>query len=231
MIPLGTLFNVTTVIIGSMIGLFFKKRINVDLNKKIFFVMGLFTLVLGVSMAIETTDFILMLISIIIGTMLGEKNNIDGSIIKYTELLKKKLNIKDAQFTDGLVTAFLLYCVGSMTIVGAIDEGLGKTPDILYTKSMMDGISSIILASTFGVGVLFSVFPMLIFQGGITILVFLYKDLIPIELINHISSIGGVLIIAIGFKILGYKHLNPTNMLPSLVVVILAYLIQVNLLH
>ena len=229
MIPLGTLFNVATVIIGSIIGLFFNKYINADLNKKIFFIMGLFTLVLGVSMAIETTNFILMLIAILIGTLIGEKCNLDKSINNLAELLKEKLKIQDAQFTDGLLTAFLLYCVGSMTIVGAIDEGLGKTPYILYTKSIMDGISSIVLASTFGVGVLFSVFPMLIFQGGITIIAFFYKDLISLELIAHINSIGGILIIAIGLKILGYKKLNPTNMLPALVVVIIAYLIQGNL--
>ena len=231
MIPIGTLFNIVMVITGSIIGLLFKRMINVAVNKKIFFVMGVFTLVLGLSMAIETKNFILMLISLVFGTMLGEYYNLDASITRYTELIKNKLNIKDDQFTDGLVTAFLLYCVGSMTIVGAIDEGLGKTPHILYTKSIMDGISSIVLASTFGIGVLFSVFPMLIVQGGITVFVFMYKDFIPIDLINHMSSIGGVLIIAIGLKILGYKKLNPTNMLPSLGVVILAYLIQVNLLN
>ena len=229
MIPLGTLFNVTTVIIGSIIGLVFNKYINADLNKKVFVIMGLFTLVLGVSMAIETTNYILMLISIVIGTLIGEKCNLDKSINNLAELLKQKLNIQDAQFTDGLLTAFILYCVGSMTIVGAIDEGLGKTPHILYTKSIMDGISSIILASAFGVGVLFSIFPMLIFQGSITIIVFFYKDLIPLELIAHINSIGGILIIAIGIKILGYKKINPTNMLPALVVMIIAYLIQANL--
>ena len=228
MIPLGTLVNITAVFFGSIIGLFLKKNINIDLNKKVFFVMGLFTLILGINMALETPDFIVMLISIVIGTILGEAYNIEGSLVKYTDWLKKKINVKDDQFTDGLVTAFLLYCVGSMTIVGAIDEGLGNTPTILYTKSIMDGISSIILASIFGMGVLFSIFPMLIFQGSITVLTFLYKDFFPLALINHINCVGGVLIIAIGLKILGYKQLNPTNMLPSLIIAILIYLIQVN---
>ena len=143
MIPIGTLFNIISVIIGSIIGLLLKRMIHVTVNKNIFFIIGLFTLVLGVSMAIETKNFILMLISLVFGTMLGEHYNLDALITKYTELIKKKLNIKDNQFTDVLMTALLLYCVGSMTIVGAIDEGLGKTPHILYTKSIMDGISSI----------------------------------------------------------------------------------------
>ncbi len=224
MIPFGTLFNVVTVLIGSTIGLVFKKIISPELNKKVFFVMGLFTLVLGLSMSIKSTDFILMFLSLVFGTMYGEYCNFDKSITNFTE--KIKINVKDAKFTDGIVTAFLLFCIGSMTIVGAIDEGLGKTPDILYTKSVMDGISSIILASAFGIGVLFSVFPMLLFQGGITILVFYYKDFLPLELIEHVSTVGGVLIIAIGLKILGYKKINPTNMLPSLVVLVLLFFLK-----
>ncbi len=226
MVPFGTLFNVVTVILGSSLGLFFKKIISPELNKKIFFVMGLFTIVLGLSMAIETTSFILMFLSIVFGTLIGEDWNLDCAIQRLTESIKRRINIKDDNFSDGLVTAFLLFCIGSMTIVGSIDEGLGKTPDILYTKSVMDGISSIILASTFGIGVLFSVVPMFIFQGGITLAVFYYKDFLPIELIDHVSAVGGVLIIAIGFKILGYKKINPTNMLPSLLVLIFLFLIK-----
>jgi len=226
MIPLGTLFNVATVLLGSTIGLLFKRMINPELNKKAFFVMGLFTLVLGFSMATQSKDFILMFLSIVFGTMIGEYCNLDSAITKFIEKLKNKINVKDDKFTDGIVTAFLLFCIGSMTIVGAIDEGLGKTPDILYTKAVMDGISSVILASTFGIGVLFSIFPMLIFQGGITILVFYYKDFLPADLIDHISVVGGVLIIAIGLKILGYKKINPTNMLPALVVLVFLFLLK-----
>ena len=164
MIPFGTLFNVITVFLGSIIGLVFKKMISPELNKKVFFVLGLFTLVLGFSIAIKSTDFILMFLSIVFGIIVGESVNLDHIITKYTEILKHAIKLKDDQFTDALLTSFLLFCVGSMTIVGAIDEGLGKTPTILYTKSIMDGISSIILASTLGVGVLFSVFPMFLFH-------------------------------------------------------------------
>ncbi len=226
MIPFGTLFNVVTVLLGSTIGLLFKKMISPELNKKVFFVMGLFTLVLGINMSIKSSDFILMFLSLVFGTMYGEYCKLDQSITNFTEKIKNKIKVKDDKFTDGIVTAFLLFCIGSMTIVGAIDEGLGKTPDILYTKSVMDGISSIILASVFGMGVLFSVLPMLLFQGGITIIVFYYKDFLPIELIEHISAVGGVLIVAIGFKILGYKKINPTNMLPALLVLVLLFFIK-----
>jgi len=229
MIPFGTLFNVLTVLMGSIVGLLFKKMINRELNKKVFFVLGLFTLVLGCSMAIKSTNFTFMFLAIVFGTILGEYFHLDYRIARLTDKLKHKLKFKDDQFTDALLTAFLLFCIGSMTIVGAIDEGLGKTPDILYTKSIMDGISSIILASTLGIGVLFSIFPMLIFQGGITLVVFYYKDLLPIDLVEHISCVGGVLIMAIGLKILGYNKINPTNILPSLIVIVLIYSIVFSL--
>ena len=103
-----------------------------------------------------------------------------------------------------------------------------KRQTILYTKSVMDGISSIILASAFGIGVLLFCFSNAPFQGGITILVFYYKDFLPIELIDHVSAVGGVLIITIGLKILGYKKINPTNMLPSLLVLVLLFFIKKN---
>ena len=113
-----------------------------------------------------------------------------------------------------------------MTIIGSIDEGLGKPPDVLYVKSIMDGISSIILASTFGVGVLFSVIPMLLFQGGITYLTFYVQSDIPEMLINQISGIGGIMIIAIGLKILGYNKINPNNLIPSFLFIIVFFFLE-----
>ena len=226
MIPFGTLFNVLTVLLGSLIGLKFKKIINPNLNKKAFTILGIFTLVLGFSMAIKSESFILMFLSLVSGTILGEYFNLDFRINRFADKWKHILKLKDDQFTDGLLTGFLLFCVGSMTILGAIDEGLGNPPDILYTKSIMDGISSIILASTLGIGVLFSIFPMFIFQGGITLIVFFYKDFLPMDLVQHISCVGGVLIIAIGLKILGYEKINATNMLPSLFIIVLLYVLE-----
>ncbi len=231
MIPTGTLLNILAVLLGGFIGLACKNIIQPAINKKIFFIMGVFTLVLGFSMAIQAANFILMLISLILGTIIGEYYDLDLWVTNTLNKTKHTFQIKDESFSDGFLTAFLLYCVGSMTIVGAIDEGLGKPPDILYTKAIMDGFSSIVLASTFGIGVLFSIFPMLIFQGGITLLVFVFKDFFPISLIDQISSVGGVLIIAIGLKILGYKQINPTNMLPSLLIIIIIYLLQAYLVY
>ena len=111
-----------------------------------------------------------------------------------------------------------------MTIVGAIEEGLGNSPTILYTKSVMDGVSSIVLSSIFGVGVIFSVIPMIIFQGSITLLTFCFRDFIPNQLISDIESVGGLVIIVMGLNMLGLKRLNAINLLPSLIFVVFIYI-------
>ena len=224
MIPYGTLLNVLLVILGGTIGIFTKKIISLHLQKKIFIVLGLFTIIIGVSMCFNFQNYVIVIISLILGSNFGNYFNLDLVIKNLTKNLKEKLKINSNNFTEGILTSFLLFCVGSMTIVGSIEEGLGKPPTILYTKSVMDGISSVLLSSIFGVGVIFSVFPMIIFQGSITLLTFYFRDFIPNQLINDIESVGGILIIVMGLNILGFKRVNAINLLPSLVFVVFIYL-------
>jgi hypothetical protein len=224
MIPYGTLLNVLLVILGGTIGIFTKKIISLHLQKKIFIVLGLFTIIIGVSMCINFQNYVIVIISLILGSKFGNYFNLDLVIKNLTKNLKEKLKINSNNFTEGILTSFLLFCVGSMTIVGSIEEGLGKPPTILYTKSVMDGVSSVLLSSIFGVGVIFSVFPMIIFQGSITLLTFYFRDFIPNQLINDIESVGGILIIVMGLNILGFKRVNAINLLPSLIFVVFIYL-------
>ena len=224
MIPYGTLLNVLLVILGGTIGIFTKKIISLHLQKKIFIVLGLFTIIIGVSMCFNFQNYVIVIISLILGSKFGNYFNLDLVIKNLTKNLKEKLKINSNNFTEGILTSFLLFCVGSMTIVGSIEEGLGKPPTILYTKSVMDGVSSVLLSSIFGVGVIFSVFPMIIFQGSITLLTFYFRDFIPNQLINDIESVGGILIIVMGLNILGFKRVNAINLLPSLIFVVFIYL-------
>ena len=224
MIPYGTLLNVLLVILGGTIGIFTKKIISLHLQKKIFIVLGLFTIIIGVSMCFNFRNYVIVIISLILGSKFGNYFNLDLVIKNLTKNLKEKLKINSNNFTEGILTSFLLFCVGSMTIVGSIEEGLGKPPTILYTKSVMDGVSSVLLSSIFGVGVIFSVFPMIIFQGSITLLTFYFRDFIPNQLINDIESVGGILIIVMGLNILGFKRVNAINLLPSLIFVVFIYL-------
>ena len=138
-----------------------------------------------------------------------------------SDWIKAKTRSKNDRFTEGLITAFLLFCMGSMTIVGAIEEGFGKTSDLLLTKSVMDFFSSIMLASALGIGVLFSSVLVLIFQGGITLIVMLIGKDIPPEIINEVTVTGGIILIGLSFIVLEIKKIKVINLLPALIFICL----------
>ena len=217
----GTIVNVITVLIGSSIGIYLGNRIPDKLTKGVFQALGLFTMVLGFNMALKGQELLLIVFSLIIGTIIGETLNLDKSIERLSTTLKNRLKLNNPKFTEGILTAFLLYCIGSMTIIGAIDEGLGKGSQILYTKAMMDGFSAIALASVFGLGVAMSVVPLFIFQGGITLIAYFLGDFISEEIITELTAVGGILLVGLGINILEIKKIRIMNMLPSLLIIVL----------
>ena len=161
--------------------------------------------------------------SLIIGTIIGESLSIEKGIESLSYKLKIKLKSDNELFSEGLITAFLLYCVGSMTFVGSIEEGIQKDRTLMYTKSLMDGITSILLASSFGTGVLFSAIPLLIFQSALTLGAIYFESNLHPELITEISALGGIIIIGIGLNILEITKIKVSNMLPSLLLIIPIY--------
>lgn len=222
---IGTLVNVAAIIAGGSLGLLFRTKIPDRLFKIVFQALGIFTLYLGISMALKANELLIMVFSLVVGALLGEYFQLEERIEKFGEKLKKRIGSKDANFTTGLLTAFMLFCMGAMTIVGSMEEGMGKEPTLLLTKSLMDGISSVALAAVLGIGVLFSVVPLLIFQGGLTLLAAYFGDVIPEIIINEITGIGGVLIIGLGLSILDIKKIKVLNMLPAILVeLLLCYL-------
>lgn len=216
----GTIVNVLTVLTGSAIGLFIGNKIPERITKGVFQALGLFTLVLGVGMSIKGQMLLLIVFSLIIGTIIGELFALDKKVDGLSSSLKRYLRLKNPKFTEGMLTAFLLYCVGSMTIVGAIDEGMGNGSEVLMTKALMDGFSSIALASVFGIGVGVSVVPLLLFQGGITLLAYWLGDFVSTEVVNELTAVGGVLLVGLGINILEIKVIRIMNMLPSLLVIV-----------
>ena len=218
---IGTFVNVVAVIVGSLVGLAFHSKVPQRFIDTAFNGIGVFTLVLGIGMALKSNNQLFMVFSIIIGSIIGEFLDLDKRLNNLSEKLKVKLKSNDANFTDGLITAFLLFCMGSMTILGAIEEGINANAELLMTKSTMDGFASIALASTLGVGVLFSVVPLLIYQGGLTLLAAQLQDYLSEAMITEISAVGGLLLIALGLNILEIKKIKVTNMLPSLLIIIL----------
>ncbi len=217
---IGTLVNVATVVAGSLIGILFKSRLSERFIRIFFQVIGLFTLYLGFSMALKSTHVLQMIFSLIIGAVIGESLHLDRGLEKLADKMKKRFKSKDERFSDGLLTAFLLYCMGSLTILGAIQEGMTGDAHLLFIKSLMDGVSSIALASGLGIGVLFSAVPLLIYQGGITLLAMWFGNFFPAIMITELSAVGGILLLGLGIDILGIKKINVINMLPALVVIV-----------
>jgi uncharacterized membrane protein YqgA involved in biofilm formation len=219
---LGTLINAAAVVAGSCIGLTFKKALSEKYTTVYFQAVGLFTLVLGISMSLKISTPFIVALSLIAGGLIGECLKLEKRMNRLGDYLKERFKIGNIKFTEGLVTAFLLFCMGSLSILGPVEEGLtGKVSELLKAKSLLDGISSLLLASALGIGVLFSVVPLLIYQGGITLTVrFIGKD-IPEHYINEITVIGGILLIGLALDLLNIKKLRIMNLLPALIFVCL----------
>lgn len=218
---IGTLVNTAAVVGGAALGLLLKKRMPQRVTTIYFQAIGLFTLAIGASMAIEMENILIVVSSLAIGSLLGEWANIESATAKMSDYLKHRFRIGSEKFSEGLVTAFLLFCVGSLTIIGTIQEGTGGSPDLLFTKSLMDFFSAILLASAFGIGVAIAALPLFIFQASLTLLAKYASSYFTDDIILGLTSIGGILLLGLGFNILGIQKLRIMNMLPSLVIVAL----------
>ena len=230
MILTGTFVNVATVTIGSTLGLLIGNKINQRYKTIVFQALGLFTLFLGVQMAFDTNNPLIMVFSLIIGGLIGEWMQIDTRLKLMGEGVRKRVKVEDSRFSEGLITAFMIFCIGSMTILGAIEEGLGNPPRLLLTKSLMDGFSSMALASVLGRGVLFSVVPLFIFQGGLTLLAMWSGDYISEVVMNELIAVGGIILIGLGINILEIKQLRVINLLPALIFVVIFTWLQLKFL-
>ena len=218
---IGTLVNTAAVLVGGTIGLLLKKNMPERVTSIYFQAVGLFTLAIGISMAVKM-DYILIVVgSLAIGSLLGEWMNLEAGAERMSEYLKKRFRIGNDKFSEGLITAFLLFCIGSMTILGTIQEGTGSSSDLLFTKSLMDFFSAMLLASAFGLGVIVSAIPLLIFQGLLTLLAMYASSFFTPAIIQGLTSVGGILLIGLGINILEIKKLRIMNMLPALLVVVL----------
>lgn len=225
MLPIGTLTNVATIITGGIVGMLLGRHFKDNIREIVFQGLGLAVMLIGIQMALKGQHPLILIFSILIGGVAGELLKLEDIFAGLGDQLKKRVKSRSALFTDGFVTASLLYCVGSMAIVGSFDEGLRGDPSILLTKSILDGFASIALASTYGVGVLFSALPVFLYQYGLTLFASLFKDIFSTVLINELTAVGGLLIIGIGINLLKLKYIKISNLLPSLVVVVVLVLL------
>ncbi|MDR3187912.1 MAG: DUF554 domain-containing protein [Prevotellaceae bacterium] len=217
MAGIGTVVNAAAIVAGGLIGIFIKSRLNRRYVSIFFQAAGLFTVFIGISMAIEAKHIMVVGVSLVSGALLGEWARLDERLQRLGDNLKRTLKMRDERFTEGLLTAFMLYCVGAMAVIGPIEEGLtGKTSDLLLAKAMMDGFSSIMFASVFGWGILFSALPLLLFQGTLTLLAAGFGNFLPPEYVAEVSAVGGVILIGLGLHIMEVKLVKVANMLPAL---------------
>lgn len=218
---IGTIVNAVAVVLGGSIGLLLKKNMPARVTSIYFQAVGLFTLAIGISMIVKMDQILIIVSSLAIGSLLGEWLNLESATERMSLYFKKRFKIGNEKFSEGLITAFLLFCIGSLTVLGTIQEGTGVSSDLLFTKSFMDFFSSILLASAFGLGVIFSAIPLFIYQALLTILAMYAGSFLSPEIILGITNIGGIMLIGLSFNILDIKKLRVINMLPSLIIVIL----------
>lgn len=227
---IGTLINSGAIVVGSAVGMALKRHLNTKYSDIITSTMGLVSLVLGFSMAMQSDKIMLIVISLVVGSLIGQFLDIDKRLnslaVRLQSLRPSKADDSENRFVEGFVTTTMLFCVGSMAILGAIQDGMGGEPTILLTKAIMDGSVSIFFAATFGFSVMLSAIPVLIYQGAIALCATAIMTYLPEPTMNCMTATGGVIIIGLGITILGLRKINVANMLPALVVaVVLSYYI------
>jgi uncharacterized membrane protein YqgA involved in biofilm formation len=221
----GTIVNTATVIVGSSIGLLIGTRFSERINTIVMHALGLSTLLIGFQMAFKTENILLVIGSLALGGIIGELIKLEEGLEALGEFIKRKVKSKSGDFVLGFVTSSLVFCIGPLTIVGSIQDGVSGNASVLYAKSLLDGFASIVFASSLGVGVIFSSLTVLIFQGGLTILGTKLSFLLRPEILNELIATGGLIIVAIGIFLLGIKKIKVGNFLPALVVVVVLALI------
>ncbi len=215
---LGTIINAVAVIIGSIIGLLFDKGIPERLSASLMQGLGLCTAFIGIQGAFKGENTLIMIASIVLGILIGEFIDIDKRINSLIFKLEKKFinNTDGKSFSQGFINSSLVFCVGSMAIVGCLNAGLKGDYSMLLTKSMLDFTSSIIFASTLGVGVVGSALAILVYQGSLTILASFLAPILTTVVINEMTCVGSLLIIAIGLNLIGLTKIKVMNYIPAM---------------
>lgn len=213
---LGPIVNATAIIICALIGTFLIKNIPDRFDEIVRKGIGVCLLYLGIKGALENERVLLLILSIVIGSVIGELIDIDKGMYVLGEWAESKIGFSKGNFAKGFVMASLLFCTGSMAIVGSLNSGLSGNHEMLFAKSILDGIISIVFSSTMGIGVAFSAIPVLIYEGIITLSASFVKDWLTPEIIREMSAVGSLLICALGLNFFEIKQIKVANMIPAI---------------
>ncbi len=222
---LGVTVNSLAVVIGALLGLIIKRGINEQLSDAVMKALGLCTLVIGFSGTMSGGDPLVMILSMVAGTIIGTKLDIDGRMARISESLEKRISAgENSGFSQAFLTTTLFVCVGAMAIVGSFNAGLRGDNEILFTKSILDFITAVMLGGAMGIGVMFAAVPLFIYEGTLALLSRLLQSVLTNEaLITEINCVGSLLIIAIGLNILGITKIKVADMLPGILLVPLMF--------
>lgn len=215
---LGTVVNVAAIAIGTLIGLALKQRLPERITSIVMQGLGLVTALIGVKMIIVTENVFVVLVSIVVGGVFGELLYIEARLDAFGAKVEAKFSREKGTFAKAFVTSSLLYCVGPMAILGALQDGLRGDYSILLTKSGLDGVASVAFASTLGVGVLFSAIPLALYQGGITVGASMLEPFLSSSIVNAMTATGGLLILGIALNILQVTKIRVGNLLPAILI-------------
>lgn len=218
---LGTLVNGVCIIGGTLAGRLLK-NIPDRMKENVMFAIGLAVTVLGLQMGFSSKSYLIVILSLVIGAAAGEWLNLDEKLNMMGSWIDRKMKRNDSSISQGFVTSTLIFVIGAMAVLGSLDSGIRNDHDVLYTKAIIDGFTSAILASTLGIGVIFSSIPVVIYQGSIALFATQINNWVPSALmdsfIEEMTAVGGIMIFALGLNLLGLTKIRVANLLPGLLV-------------
>ncbi|MFD2923840.1 DUF554 domain-containing protein [Halobacillus naozhouensis] len=232
MVLLGTIVNGVCIFVGTLLGLIFTK-IPERFKETVMSGVGLAVILIGLQMGFETKNIVVVLLSLLIGAVVGEALHLEERLEYIGRWVERKFTRPEQQSTiaQGFITASLIFVIGALSVIGALDSGLRNDHEVLITKAIIDGFVALVLTSTLGIGVIFSVIPVVLYEGGIALLATQINKWVPQEMLDlfivEMTSTGGLLIVAIGLNLLKLTKIRVANLLPSLFIVgIIIYVMQ-----
>ncbi|MBI9082420.1 MAG: DUF554 domain-containing protein [Desulfobacterales bacterium] len=223
---LGTIVNTIAIIVGSLVGLGFRGGIPDKYAATTIHAIAMAVILVGLKSALKTDALLVVIFSMAVGSVVGERLRIEARLEALGRWIEGRFAHGGGGIANGFVTASLIYCVGAMAIVGSLESGLTGNHQTLFAKSVLDGITAVIFAATFGVGVMFSAVSVLVYQGAITAAAGLLQPLLVPSVVAQMSSVGGLLIMVIGFNLFEVKKIRVGNMLPAIFLPMVWFLVQ-----
>jgi uncharacterized membrane protein YqgA involved in biofilm formation len=222
---LGTFVNTLAIVAGSLIGLAFSRFIPTKITNTLIHGAALAVMLIGLKMAWKDNNFIILLCSLVFGGVVGELTGIEDRINRLGKWMEEKFTRTGESISKGFVTTTLLYCVGSMAVVGSLESGLTGNHDTLFAKSVLDGLGSIIFSASLGIGVLFSAVSVFLYQGCITMGASFLKQFLTDSVISQMSAVGGLLLVAMAFNMLEVVKIKVANLLPAIFLPLIFFIV------